>query len=111
MTSVCWRSPVSPLEHFSLADAPVHLYLAGHRHNLQVIEGREPGPALHVIAGSGSNIRPVRIGYANRRFASERTGFVRVDLVGRGAGQRARPSGPSSTARQSRYSSELPWPE
>ena len=83
-----WRSPEPPLGHFSLADAPVQLYLAGHRHNLQVIEGRAPGPALHVIAGSGATIRPIRKRYANRRFALEATGFVRVDVVGAGEAQR-----------------------
>jgi len=83
-----WQSAQPPLEHFSLAEAPVQLYLAGHRHNLQVIEGRPPGPALHVIAGSGATIRPVQRLYANRRFALERTGFVRVDLVGEGEAQR-----------------------
>ena len=83
-----WRSGEPPLAHFSLPDAPVHVYLAGHRHNLQVIEGRAPGPRLHVIAGSGSNVRPVRIQYADRRFALERTGFARIDLVGRGDAQR-----------------------
>ena len=83
-----WRSDAPPIEHFSLPEAPVHLYLAGHRHNLQVIEGRSPGPRLHVIAGSGATIRPVRFHYEDRRFALEQTGFARVDLVGRGADQR-----------------------
>jgi hypothetical protein len=83
-----WRSAAPPIEHFSLPEAPVHLYLAGHRHNLQVIEGRAPGPRLHVIAGSGATIRPVRSHYADRRFALEQTGFARVDLVGRGEDQR-----------------------
>jgi hypothetical protein len=83
-----WRSDAPPIEHFSLPEAPVHLYLAGHRHNLQVIEGRSPGPRLHVIAGSGATISPVRVRYENRRFALEQTGFARVDLVGRGEDQR-----------------------
>jgi hypothetical protein len=83
-----WRSDAPPLEHFSLPEAPVHLYLAGHRHNLQVIEGRPPGPALHIIAGSGATTRPVRFHYEGRRFALEQTGFARVDLVGRGEEQR-----------------------
>ena len=83
-----WRSDAPPIEHFSLPEAPVHLYLAGHRHNLQVIEGRSPGPRLHVIAGSGATIRSVRFRYEDRRFALEQTGFVRVDLVGRGEAQR-----------------------
>lgn len=83
-----WHSNEPPLEYFSLPDAPVHVYLAGHRHNLQLIEGSAPGPLLHVIAGSGSNVRPVRIRYENRRFASERTGFARVDLIGHSDDQR-----------------------
>lgn len=83
-----WGSGEPPLEHFSLPEAPVHLYLAGHRHNLQVIEGRSPGPRLHVIAGSGATIHTVRFRYRGRRFALEQTGFARVDLVGRSEAQR-----------------------
>jgi hypothetical protein len=79
-----WRSDAPPIEHFRLADAPIHLYLAGHRHNLQVITGEPPGPALHVIAGSGSNVRPIEKQYANRRLAVEQTGFARIDLLGNG---------------------------
>jgi hypothetical protein len=83
-----WKSDVPPIEHFRIPEAKIHLYLAGHRHNLQVIEGVLPGPALHVIAGSGSNIRPVRKHYANRRFALERNGFARVDLIEHGDDER-----------------------
>ena len=85
-----WKSDVPPIEHFHIPEAKVHLYLAGHRHNLQVIEGDLPGPALHVIAGSGANVRPVRKSYAKRRFALERTGFARVDLIGSGDDERLR---------------------
>jgi len=85
-----WKSDVPPIEHFRIPEAKVHLYLAGHRHNLQVIEGDLPGPALHVIAGSGSNVRPVRKRYANRRFALERNGFARVDLIRSGDDERLR---------------------
>ena len=83
-----WKSEVPPIEHFRIPEATVHLYLAGHRHNLQVIEGDLPGPALHVIAGSGSNVRPVEKRYANRRFALERNGFARVDVIGHGDDER-----------------------
>jgi hypothetical protein len=82
-----WRSQTPPLEHFSLSEAPIHLYLAGHRHNLQVIEGRSPAPRLHVIAGSGATIHAVRFRYEGRRFALEQTGFARVDLVDGSEGQ------------------------
>jgi hypothetical protein len=83
-----WRSDAPPTRHFGLPEAPVHLYLAGHRHNLQVIAGEPPGPALHVIAGSGSNVRPVEKQYANRLLAVEEMGFARVDLLGSGEGRR-----------------------
>jgi hypothetical protein len=53
-----------------------------------VIEGEPPGPALHVIAGSGSTIHELSRDLPRQRFAAERTGFARVDLVRDRAGER-----------------------
>jgi hypothetical protein len=60
---------------------PVQLFLAGHVHNLQVLEEAPPAPALNVIAGAGSRPRPVRGESPHRRFALAEPGFARVDLV------------------------------
>ncbi len=63
----------------------VHLYLAGHHHSLQVIEGKGgPGPALHVIAGGGARWRDIERPHPRRRFGLGRLGFARVDLAARG---------------------------
>lgn len=71
------------------AGRPVQLVLTGHRHNLQVIRLDLGGrPALHVIAGGGSNRKPLREPpFRGRAFASAATGFARVDLLGTGAAQ------------------------
>jgi hypothetical protein len=66
------------------AGLPVHLYLAGHEHNLQVLTMEPPAPPLHVVAGSGGSIRTVKPGVPTPRFTAEQLGFVRVDLVGEG---------------------------
>jgi len=58
----------------------VQLLLAGHRHNLQAVAGWEGGPALQVIAGSGSTHRPLREIEEERLFGRDANGFVRVDL-------------------------------
>jgi hypothetical protein len=62
------------------AGVPVQLALAGHEHNLQVLEATAL-PRLHVVAGSGSDRRELSPTEARRRFASDSLGFVRVDLV------------------------------
>jgi hypothetical protein len=79
---------LSPWQAFAVPDARVHLALAGHRHDLRVVEGRPPGPALHVIAGSGSSVHARQWAYQGERFALGRTGFARVDLVRRGGEER-----------------------
>jgi hypothetical protein len=62
---------------------PVQLFLAGHDHNLQAFAGEPPSAALHVVAGSGSDVRslPAKRGAARKRlFGAESLGFARVDL-------------------------------
>ena len=63
------------------AGVPIHLWLSGHEHNLQVSEPGEPGPALQVIAGGGSSSRGIKYDVPGRRFFAERQGYARVDLV------------------------------
>ncbi len=68
------------------AAVPVHLFLAGHEHNLQALQGEGGADvALHVVAGSGSDTRVVKPTGRDRLFAEETLGFVRVDRVGDGA--------------------------
>lgn len=67
-----------------LAGVPIHLFLSGHHHSLQLIELDAPAPRLNVVAGSGSRWRPIRMPHPRRRFELESLGFARVDLVGRG---------------------------
>ncbi|MDP6540710.1 MAG: metallophosphoesterase [Planctomycetota bacterium] len=63
------------------AGVPVHLFLAGHEHNLQAIEGEggRDDAALHVVAGSGSDTRKVRGTPRKRLFGVEALGFARID--------------------------------
>ena len=69
------------------AGVPVHLFLAGHEHNLELLEPRSPWPALVVIAGSGSEVRPVTTTHPGLRFAADALGFARIDVVGAGAAE------------------------
>lgn len=61
-------------------DVPIHLHLAGHRHYLELAHGERP-PFLQAIAGSGSNVRPVKEPLEGSVFQAEKPGFARVDLV------------------------------
>jgi hypothetical protein len=70
------------------AGVPVHLMLAGHEHNLQLVAQDDPGPRLVVVSGAGSRPRDVISRSKTRLFASEQLGFVRVDLLGAGEGER-----------------------
>ncbi|MBW2245427.1 MAG: metallophosphoesterase [Deltaproteobacteria bacterium] len=64
------------------AGVPVHLFLGGHEHNLQVIAGDGKGDAaLHVISGAGSDTRKVKPSSRKRLFGAESLGFARVDRV------------------------------
>ena len=58
----------------------VHLFVAGHEHNLQVLERPGEWPPLHVVSGSGSTIRELTDDVPGRRFASAAHGFARVDV-------------------------------
>lgn len=69
------------------AGVPVQLLLAGHRHNLQAVAGWANGPALQIIAGSGSTHRPLREIADDRLFARDANGFARVDLEASGGGE------------------------
>lgn len=70
------------------AGVEVQLMLAGHEHNLQLLELAGPGPRLVAIAGAGSGSRPVKSESEGRRFAHEGLGFARVDLLRDGSGER-----------------------
>jgi predicted phosphodiesterase len=72
------------------AGVTVHVSLAGHEHNLQVLRG--PGAVLHVVAGSGSDRRELSSSNADRVFGSDALGFARVDLLGSGEAEALRVS-------------------
>jgi len=78
------------LEAISAADVPVHLVLAGHEHNLQVLAMAPPAPALHAIAGGGSGARSLHGPDPGRKAGFKQPGFARVDLVGGADAGRAR---------------------
>ena len=63
------------------AGVPVHLWLAGHEHNLEISEPGRPGPALQAIAGSGSHPTGIKYDVPGRRFFRRSLGYARVDLV------------------------------
>ncbi len=65
------------------AGVRVHLYLSGHHHSMQVLEGGgELGPAVHVVVGTGARYRDIEMPHPSRRYQAEQLGFARVDLVG-----------------------------
>jgi hypothetical protein len=71
------------------AGVKIQLYLSGHHHTLQVIEGEGTyGPALHFVAGSGARSRAILAKHPRRRYEAEKLGFARVDLVGQPGAQR-----------------------
>ncbi len=71
------------------ARVPVQLFVAGHHHSLQAVDGNAPfGPFLHVIAGSGSRSRALQTLHPRARMASARLGFARLDWTGEGAPSR-----------------------
>jgi hypothetical protein len=63
------------------AGVPVHVFLSGHEHNLQLLQMEQPAPPLHVISGGGSNVREVSPTAASRAFALASLGFARIDRV------------------------------
>ena len=65
------------------AGVPIHIWLAGHQHNLQAFVAGTGSPALHLIAGGGSNVRGISEGAdPSRRFALASLGFARIDALG-----------------------------
>jgi hypothetical protein len=72
------------------AGVRIHLHLAGHVHNLQLLTMEAPRPALQVLAGSGSSVRAVEETGEDRIFAEAALGFVRVDLVREAEAERLR---------------------
>jgi hypothetical protein len=73
-------------EAIAAAGVPVHLWLAGHEHNLQLGEPGAPGPALQVVAGGGSHATGLKYDLPGRRVFRRSLGYARVDLVPGGAG-------------------------
>jgi hypothetical protein len=63
------------------AGVPVQLMLAGHEHNLQLLQRPEPGPRLVAISGGGSSPARVKSESPGRLFSYEGLGFARVDLI------------------------------
>lgn len=70
------------------ADVPVHVMLAGHEHNLQLLRVDPPGPRLVVISGAGARPKEVKTRSRGRLFQYEGLGFARVDLVRDAFGER-----------------------
>jgi hypothetical protein len=68
-------------EAIAAAGVPVHLWLAGHEHNLQISDPGRPGPALQAISGGGSDPTPPKYEIPGRRFFRQSLGYARVDLV------------------------------
>ncbi len=77
------HGPYTNAVYQAIADAalPVHLVVSGHHHSMQIVEGRDEAPPLHVIVGSGSRSHPIEQAHQGRRFESTALGFARVDLV------------------------------
>jgi len=70
------------------AGRPVHVFLAGHQHNLRIVELEAPLPPLLAVAGSGSDVRPSQRRPPGQRFAADAHGFARVDLLARDGEER-----------------------
>jgi hypothetical protein len=73
-------------EAIAAAGVPVHVWLAGHEHNLQLGEPGAPGPALQVVAGAGSHATGLKYDLPGRRVFRRSLGYARVDLVAGAAG-------------------------
>ncbi len=64
------------------ANVPVQLLLAGHEHNLQVLDLEEPSLGLQVVVGAGARHRPIVGDVPTRLFGIETLGFARIELLG-----------------------------
>jgi len=79
------------LDAVAASGVEVQLLLAGHEHNLQLLEMDAPAPRLHAISGGGSGARSMHRSDPGRLVGFEQPGFLRVDLVaGPGAQKSAR---------------------
>jgi hypothetical protein len=75
-----WKSDYAErvLTAVEAAGQPVHLFVAGHQHSLQALQG--PGAALHVVSGAGgADIRRLSPAGAERLYGEVAYGFVRID--------------------------------
>jgi hypothetical protein len=85
-----YRAIMAPIER-ALAAAPPTLYVAGHDHNLQVLEGGDHAD-YQLISGAGATVR-VRDGHVTNidgtLFAHGHAGFMVVDFIRTEAGERA----------------------
>jgi hypothetical protein len=66
----------------------VHVFLAGHEHNLQLLAGTATPIPLHVVAGSGADPHDLGATNADRRAGFDELGFARLDVIGEGGGAR-----------------------
>lgn len=70
---------------------PIHAFVSGHHHNLQLLESPGPSPWLHIIAGSGARARarpPDAVDHPHRRYGASKLGFARIDVVKSGEEER-----------------------
>lgn len=97
-------------EAVARAGVPVQLALAGHDHNLQVLDLEEPGLGLQVISGAGSGHRRVRGDVADRWLAVDELGLTRVDWIDRADGGALRVTVYSVGSGPTPSSWPRPWP-
>src|SRR5262245_10633359 len=67
---------------------PVHVFLAGHAHSLQLLLGAAPDPPLPARAGGASDTGVLRSVEPRRVASALALGFGRLDVVGEGSDQR-----------------------
>lgn len=58
------------------------LFLAGHNHHLEVLDGPESCPGIFVVSGGGAKLRPVDDENGDlARFAASKLGFAHLDIT------------------------------
>jgi hypothetical protein len=97
-------------EAVARAGVPVQLAVAGHDHNLQVLDLEEAGLGLQVISGSGSGHRRLRGEVADRWLGVDELGMARVDLIDRPGGDVLRVTVYSVESGPVPSSWPRPWP-